>query len=142
MVTVLVVEDDRDTREALHFLLEDAGYTVAEAADGLEGLAAIQTSTVPLVVLLDLDLPKRSGLEVLQTVARDRRLFAFHAIAVMTAMSPNHYQAANEICAKLSTPLVAKPFDIDTLLDLVASAAGQDSIGAAGPAMRHSGGVA
>jgi two-component system chemotaxis response regulator CheY len=125
MATVLVVEDDRDTREALRVLLEDAGYTVAEAADGLEGLAAIQASRVPMVVLLDLDLPKLSGIEVLQTVARDRRLFAFHAISLMTAMSPNHYQAADEICAVLSTPLVAKPFNIDTLLDQVASAAGR-----------------
>jgi two-component system, chemotaxis family, chemotaxis protein CheY len=123
MATVLVVEDDRDTRETLHLALEDAGYRVAEAADGLEGLTAIRASKVPLVVLLDLDLPKLSGIEVLQTVAQDRRYVGYHAFIVMTAMSQRQYQAADEIRGELATPLVSKPFDIDTLLDQVASAA-------------------
>ncbi|HEU5438399.1 MAG TPA: response regulator [Ktedonobacterales bacterium] len=123
MAQVLVVEDDRDTRQVLHLILEDAGYTVAEAADGLEGLAAIQASTVPLVVLLDLDLPKLNGIEVLQAVARDARLVARHAFVLITAVSQSQFQAAEEICATLSVPLVMKPFSMDTLLDQVASAA-------------------
>lgn len=123
MAQVLVVEDDRDTREVLHLVLEDAGYTVAEAADGLEGLAAIQASTVPLVVLLDLDLPKLNGIEVLQSIAHDRRLAARHAFVLITAVSQSQFRAAEAICATLSVPLVMKPFQMDTLLDHVASAA-------------------
>jgi CheY-like chemotaxis protein len=123
MAQVLVVEDDRDTREMLRLLLEDAGYTVAEARDGLEGLKAVQASVIPLVVLLDLDLPMLSGVEVLQAVARDPRLATNYACILMTAMSHRQYQAAEEICAKLSTPFIVKPFNIDTLLNQVASAA-------------------
>jgi two-component system, cell cycle response regulator CpdR len=123
MAMVLLVEDDRDTREMLRLVLEDAGHMVAEAADGLEGLAEIRASTVPLVVLLDLDLPKLGGIEVLQTSAQDSRFVAYHAFIVMTAMSQRQYLAAEEICAKLATPLVTKPFDIDRLLDQVTSAA-------------------
>ncbi len=122
MAQVLVVDDDRDTRRVLRMLLEDAGYRVAEAVDGLEGLATIQASATPLVVLLDLDMPKLNGANVLQAVASDPRLSAYHACILMTAMSPSQYQSAEEICAKLSTPLLVKPFDIDTLLDQVASA--------------------
>ncbi len=122
MAQVLVVDDDRDTRRVLRMLLEDAGYTVGEAADGLAGLTTIQASAIPLVVLLDLDLPKLNGADVLQAVARDPRLAAHHACILMTAMSPSQYQAVEEICAKLSTPLIVKPFDMDTLLDQVASA--------------------
>lgn len=122
MPQVLVVDDDRDTREVLRLILEDAGYTVAEAMNGIEALAAVQTSTVPLVVLLDFDLPKLTGIEVLQAVARDTRLASQHAFMLMTAMSPSQYQAAEAICAQLSTPLVVKPFSMNTLLDQVALA--------------------
>lgn len=118
-----MVEDDRDTREVLHLVLEDAGYTVAEATDGLEGLAAIQASEVPLVVLLDLDLPQLDGIAVLQEVARDARLAARHAFLLLTAISYQRYEAATAVCAQLGVPLLAKPFQVEALLDLVATAA-------------------
>lgn len=123
MVQVLIVDDDYDTREALRYLLEDAGYRVAEAADGLAGLAAIQASTVPLVVLLDFTMPKLNGVEVLQAVARDPRLASQHAFILMTARSPGQYQAAEEVSATLSAMIVMKPYQVQTLLDQVASAA-------------------
>lgn len=123
MVQVLIVDDDYDTREALRYLLEDAGYRVAEAADGLAGLAAIQASTVPLVVLLDFTMPKLNGVEVLQAVARDPRLASQHAFILMTARSPRQYQAAEEVSATLSAMIVMKPYQVQTLLDQVASAA-------------------
>lgn len=123
MTQVLVVDDDHDTREALRFLLEDAGYAVTEAVDGLQGLAVIQASDVPLVVLLDFSMPKLNGVEVLQEVASDARLANRHAFILMTAMSANQYQAAEEVCAKLSALVVVKPFDVYEFLDLVASAA-------------------
>lgn len=123
MTRVLIVDDDEDTREALRFLLEDAGYTVAEAADGVEGLEAIQASDVPLVVLLDYSMPRLNGIEVLQAVARDARLAAQHAFILVTAMSAYHFQAAEPVFATLSALIIVKPFEVDALLDAIASAA-------------------
>ncbi len=123
MTQVLIVDDDDDTREALRFLLEDAGYTVAEAADGVEGLMAIQTSDVPLVVLLDYSMPRLNGIEVLQAVARDARLAAQHAFILLTAMSAYRFQAAEADFATLSVLIIVKPFDVDALLEAIASAA-------------------
>lgn len=123
MTHILVVDDDCDTRGALRFLLEYSGYTVAEAVDGAEGLAAIKASTVPLIVLLDFDIPKLNGVEVLQAVASDPRLASRHAFIMITAVATSRYKAAKEACATLSTPLVMKPFDVDSFLDQVASAA-------------------
>ena len=123
MVQTLVVDDDQDTREVLRLVLEDAGYAVTEATDGVQTIAAIQASGVPLIVLLDLDLPQLDGVEVLRAVARDPRLAAQHSFILLTAVQHSRYQAAEEVCATLSVPLILKPFNLDVLLDAVATAA-------------------
>src|SRR5689334_23345736 len=64
---VLIVEDDGDVRAMLRVLLEDDGYAVIEAADG-ETAIARAISEHPDLVLLDLRLPGRHGLEVCRVV--------------------------------------------------------------------------
>ena|SRR6185437_6827916 len=123
MVNTLVADDDQDTRDALRFLLEDAGYTVLETSDGSQTLETLQKSDRPMVVLLDLDMPQLDGIAVLETVAQDAQLAARHAFLLLTAVSRKRYEAANDICVALSVPLILKPFDLDVLLDAVATAA-------------------
>ena len=122
MLHTLVVDDDKDTRDVLRLMLEDAGYVVAEATDGVETLDMLQASQVPLVVLLDLDLPRLDGVGVLHAVARDTRLADQHAFILLTAVSHSRYQQADEVCARLSVPLIVKPFSMDGLLAAVAAA--------------------
>lgn len=122
-VNTLVADDDQDTRDALRFLLEDAGYTVTETADGLQTLKVLRKSNRPMVVLLDLDLPRVAGIEVLRTIAGDTQLAARYAFLLLTAVSCTRYETANDICVALSVPLILKPFDLDVLLDAVATAA-------------------
>jgi DNA-binding response OmpR family regulator len=64
---VLIVEDDDDVRAMLRVLLEDDGYDVIEAADG-EIAISRTLSEQPDLVLLDLRLPGRHGLEVCRVV--------------------------------------------------------------------------
>lgn len=122
-VRTLVVDDDEDTRDTLRFMLEDSGYTVVEAVNGSQALKMLHASDVPLVTLLDLDMPQLDGIAVLETVAQDAHLKACHAFILLTAVSRNHYRGVEQICADLSAPLIPKPFDVDMLLDLVATAA-------------------
>jgi DNA-binding response OmpR family regulator len=63
METLLFIEDDDAIRLALSLALEDEGYSVREAANGTEGLAAFDRQHVDLV-LLDLRLPDMSGFDV------------------------------------------------------------------------------
>ena len=63
--TVLVVDDEPMVREVLAQYLSHDGFTVVEAADGDEAVAKLDESS-PDLVLLDLMLPKRHGLEVLR----------------------------------------------------------------------------
>jgi len=64
--TILIVEDDAAFRELLTTILDNAGYTVASASDGGEGLRRIQRERFDLV-LCDLKMPVRGGLELFRT---------------------------------------------------------------------------
>lgn len=122
MAHVLIVDDDEDIRLSLRALLEDMGaHSVLEAFDGVSGLEQLRASDDRLVVLLDLLMPRLSGLGVLRAVAADKQLATRHAYVLTTvsqeALSP-------EFTARLALPVevVPKPFDITTMLDAVAEA--------------------
>ncbi|WP_338865239.1 response regulator [Myxococcus stipitatus] len=67
---VLVVDDDADWREFLRLSLEDLGYEACEAADGLEALESLRRGERFEVMLLDLNMPGMSGLEVVEHLPR------------------------------------------------------------------------
>jgi DNA-binding response OmpR family regulator len=62
---ILLIEDDRHLRRACQASLRQSGFTVVSAADGLEGLRAIREES-PDLILLDVLLPRMSGLDVLR----------------------------------------------------------------------------
>jgi DNA-binding response OmpR family regulator len=64
---ILVVEDDRTLRQALAYSLEREGYEVQSAVDGEQGLAAARGGGFDLL-LLDVMLPRLSGIEVLRSI--------------------------------------------------------------------------
>lgn len=68
---LLVVDDDEYIRELYEEVLTDAGFTVETAIDGEDGLLKIQKATYDLV-LLDIMMPKKDGVEVLRTL-RDEK---------------------------------------------------------------------
>jgi CheY-like chemotaxis protein len=81
-------------------------------------------SPYPLVVVLDLMMPRMSGAEILELFANDPVWARRHAFLLLTAAfdcpPPKRFRA---MLQQLATPLVRKPFDLDELLDLVAAAA-------------------
>jgi len=73
MKRVLLIEDDRDIVELVRYNLEREGFQVASAMDGASGLAQIR-KTPPDILLLDLMLPKLSGLDICKEIRRDTTL--------------------------------------------------------------------
>ena len=70
MKLCLVVDDSRVVRKVERRILEDLGFEVAEAADGVEALAWVRTA-MPDVVLLDWHMPTMSGLEFLRRLRKE-----------------------------------------------------------------------
>jgi DNA-binding response OmpR family regulator len=69
MRRVFVIEDDKDIVELLRYNLEKDGYRVASSADGSTGLSQIRKSP-PDLLILDLMLPKLSGLDICKEVIK------------------------------------------------------------------------
>ena len=90
---LLLVEDDRFLRRACEASLRQRGYDVLTAADGEEGLR-LARAEAPDLVLLDLLLPKLSGLEVLRSLRGDA---ATRALRVLILSNSSREQDVSEI---------------------------------------------
>jgi CheY-like chemotaxis protein len=67
LADVLVVDDEEPVRTSVAEILRTAGYTVVEAADGQDALDLLESGSVT-VLLLDIRMPRRTGIEVLQAL--------------------------------------------------------------------------
>jgi CheY-like chemotaxis protein len=109
--SILVVEDDSSSRDALLTLLSAQGFGVRAARDGQEALDLLQSGLRPGLVILDLSLPKVSGAELLKYTHQDLELRSIPVIVVTAAPPPR---------ADLLADLIfTKPVDVARLLDAV-----------------------
>jgi CheY-like chemotaxis protein len=67
LADVLVVDDEEPVRTSVAQILRSAGYSVAEAVDGQDALDMLESGSVT-VLLLDIRMPRRTGIEVLQAL--------------------------------------------------------------------------
>jgi two-component system, OmpR family, response regulator MprA len=132
-VRVLIIDDDQGIRDSLSFLLEDGGYIVYEAPDGLIGMDMLLISEYPLIVLLDLMMPRMSGFEILRFLAHDAGRAARHAYILLTANDTALGRDDRLLLARLRVPVIPKPFDMDALLDAVAQAVSRITLPTTGP---------
>jgi CheY-like chemotaxis protein len=111
--TILLVDDNVDIVEAVQFLLEDAGYKVltAEKADFLETL---DTANLPDLIILDMLLSGKDGREVAKTLKS--RNETKHIPIIMISAHPTAKETAKKSGAD---EFIAKPFDIDYLLEVI-----------------------
>jgi CheY-like chemotaxis protein len=109
---ILIVDDDENIRQIVRICLADEGYEVLEAANGQVALQIVEQSA-PSLILLDLRMPVMDGWEFAR---RYRSGPGPHAPLVAFVAALN----AEEECAGLETVrILAKPFDLDDLLDAV-----------------------
>lgn len=113
---VLIIDDERNFREFLGEALEAHDYEVELAPTARAGLALARQKS-PRVILLDQNLPDRSGLDVLPEL---RRLPANPVIIVITAYA--EYPLAVDAIKAGAFHYIAKPFDFSELLRTLAEA--------------------
>ena len=114
MQQVLIVDDDFEIRETLGQILEDEGYAVAGAANGMEALSFLRADNHPCVILLDLMMPVMNGWQFATEQKRDPGL-AKIPVVVISAVGDAE-QKARTLGA---VEVLRKPIDLDQLLATV-----------------------
>jgi two-component system cell cycle response regulator DivK len=113
--TVLIVEDNEQNMKLFRDLLEWKGYRTLQTKDGMEALK-IARSHRPDLILMDIQLPEVSGLEVTKWIKEDDDLKSIPIIAVTAfAMKGDEEKIREGGCEDY----IAKPISVTTFLDTV-----------------------
>jgi CheY-like chemotaxis protein len=109
--TVLVVEDDLDTLNAVVAVLERLGLAVATADNGEEAKSQLDRGLRPQLMLIDLMLPKVSGWDLLQYLREEPQLREIPTV-VITGFPRENLRVAADV-------VLHKPVDYDRLVNTV-----------------------
>jgi two-component system cell cycle response regulator DivK len=113
--TVLIVEDNELNMKLFHDLLDAHGYKTLQTRDGLKALD-IAREHLPDLILMDIQLPEVSGLEVTKWLKEDDRLRSIPVIAVTAfAMKGDEEKIREGGCEAY----ISKPISVGTFLDTV-----------------------
>ena len=113
--TVLLIEDNEQNRYLLTFLLEQSGYKVVSATDGIRGIEVTRVLT-PALILLDIQLPTMDGYAVARALRLNATLRDTPIIAVTSYAMPGDRERALEAGCN---GYIEKPIDPDTFVATV-----------------------
>jgi two-component system cell cycle response regulator DivK len=115
MKTVLIVEDNELNMKLFHDLLDAHGYNTLQTKDGMEALSLAREHN-PDLILMDIQLPEVSGLEVTKWIKEDETLKSIPVIAVTAfAMKGDEEKIREGGCEAY----VAKPISVENFLNTV-----------------------
>lgn len=112
---ILVVDDDRNLRKTIQWVLEEEGFSVQAAADGQEAMEHV-IAQQPALIILDMGLPLLDGGEVAA------RIHAQYGAAVPIVLITADGQAEEKSRRIGAASFLRKPFDIDDLIHAVQQA--------------------
>jgi len=112
--TVLVVDDDPDILEIVTVVLGLYEVPSVTACDGVDALEVMRRSDGLGLVLLDLMMPRMSGVEVLAEMKRDPALAHLPVVVVS-----GNYQTEGAVLAMGANEYLVKPIDVDVLMHVV-----------------------
>ncbi len=113
--TILLVEDDEDTRYMMRLELEQRGYRVIEAEDGEKGVKMALSEPAD-IILMDLSLPGIDGLEATKRIRNDHDMRQVPIVAVTAHQETDFREGAK---ASGFDAYVTKPIDFDWLRELL-----------------------
>jgi two-component system, cell cycle response regulator DivK len=118
--TVLIIEDEEETRRAYRAILEQAGWAVAEAAGGDQGVR-LALADPPLLVVVDISIPGLDGWETTRRIKGDARTRLVPVLAITAhALEEDRQRAAQVGC----DGYLVKPIAAQELLAEVSRLAG------------------
>ncbi|MEQ2009471.1 MAG: response regulator [Limisphaerales bacterium] len=131
MATVLIADDEQTVRDVVRRILEMDGHRVLEAVDGEEAMRKLRVEK-PDLVLVDLFMPRKEGLE---TIMQLRRTFPDVKIIAISGGNPTHGISFLETAKRLGAHrTLAKPFSMETIRDTVAELLAPEPVAPCAPA--------
>ncbi len=114
---ILVIDDDISITRLLKKILENEGHTVQTACDGKEGLSILDDKTDIDLVITDIVMPEKEGIETIMAIRRNKYDVKIIAISGGGRLKPDSYLTVAE---KLGADeVLKKPFDTMELLDAI-----------------------
>ena len=123
---ILIIEDERSIQNVIKAFLEDAGYTVILAGDGLEGVEQFRLHK-PDLVLLDLMLPKIDGFAVCEILRKESRV----PIIMLTALDDDDSQLKG--FDALADDYITQPFSMPVVMKRIEAVLRRTEQGSAAP---------
>jgi two-component system chemotaxis response regulator CheY len=118
---VLVVDDSATVRQQVGLALVQAGFSVVEAVDGIDGSEKIAAATDICAVICDVNMPRMNGIDMLAKVKEEPRNAALPVIMLTTEGQPELIARAKKAGAK---GWIIKPFKADLLVATIKKLAG------------------
>jgi CheY-like chemotaxis protein len=119
---VLVVEDNERNRKLVRTILEFRGYEVVECEDGEPSLELARQHQ-PVLVLMDIQLPKMNGVEALKRLRADPATKSIPVIAVTASVTPSERE---RVVSAGFNAYIAKPIDVSTFGPMIDKAMGKE----------------
>jgi two-component system, cell cycle response regulator DivK len=112
---ILIVEDNMDTYELVHFILEKNGFETFLAVNGRDGVTAAKIQK-PDLIIMDLSMPEMDGWTATSIIKRDEQIGATPLIALTAHALPGDRQRAMDAGCN---EYITKPMDLDDLVEAV-----------------------
>jgi len=114
---IMIVDDDKDILLSLKCLLEKNGYKVYTYDNGRDFLINLHTGKKPSLVILDIMMPTMSGWDVQNQIRSSLR----HRRVPILFLTAKVSRTAQEMYIKYGADYIAKPFDINNLLERIST---------------------
>jgi two-component system chemotaxis response regulator CheY len=120
--TILIVDDSRSVRHSVSVVLTRAGFAMAEAADGQEGLAVVDSNRDLGMVICDINMPNMDGLEMVERIKSKPENNTLPILMLTTDGQMSMVKRAKQAGA---VGWIVKPFDPNQLVQTVSKLTGE-----------------
>jgi len=120
--TILIVDDSISVRHSVSVVLKRAGFVMAEAADGQEGLAMVDSNLDLAMVICDINMPNMDGLEMVERIKAQPENKTLPVLMLTTEGQMSLVKRAKQAGA---VGWIVKPFDPNQLVQTVSKLTGE-----------------